>query len=405
MNNILQIKTPRWAIPLLKPKMRYRGASGGRGSGKSHFFAEYTIDRCIEKKTRFVCLRETQNSLKESVKKLLEIKIQDLNVGHLFDVLGDSIRVKNGGDISFMGLKGQTAESIKSLEGIDVAWIEEAQSVSQRSLDIVRPTIRKDGSEIWASWNPRYKTDPIEFLRLSPPKGTSHVHVNFMDNPWISESLLAEMEYDRGRDIDKYNHIWLGEYQTNSESRVFKNWRVEEFTAPTGTIFKQGADWGFTIDPTVLVRCYISGRTLFIDYEAYKHNCEIFDIPHLFSEIPDSHIYPIVADSSRPETISYLKKNGYPRMYSSAKGAGSVEDGIEWLKSFDIVVHPRCTHTISELTHYCYVVDRMTEMITGKLPDKKNHVIDSLRYACEAVRKIEEKKSTEVNLIPIRSCW
>jgi len=405
MSRTLRIDTPRWALPLHDTKARYKGAHGGRGSGKSHERAEALIERCIIAPTNAVCLREVQKSLNQSVKKLLEIKIEALGVGHLFEVQRDRIMGVNGSLIQFQGLQQHTADSIKSLEGIDIAWIEEAQSISQRSLDILRPTIRKPDSEIWATWNPNLPTDPIEFLRNDPPTSCVVVEVNYMDNPWLPDILLTELEYDRKRDIDKFNHIWLGQYLQNSEARVFKNWRVEEFESPSDTLFKQGADWGFAIDPTVLIRCYTSGKKLYIDYEAHQHHCDIVDIPSLFSTVPDSELYPIVGDSSRPETISHLRQNGYPRIFPSSKGKGSVEDGIEWLKSFDIIVHPRCTYTIDELTNYCYKIDEMTGQVTGKLKDDNNHVIDALRYACEAARKKDKVTQVHVTPIPIRNRW
>ena len=149
------------------------------------------------------------------------------------------------------------------------------------------------------------------------------------------------MEYDRDRDLDKYDHVWCGGYVKSSKSRVFNNWKVQEFEAPKDAHLRFGADWGFAVDPTVLVRCYIVGRTLFIDYEAHQVGCEITDTPDLFMTVPESEKWPIVADGSRPETISHMRKNGFSKIMAAVKGAGSVEDGIEWLKSFDIVVHPR----------------------------------------------------------------
>ena len=406
MSNTLQIETPRWAVPLLEDGFRYYDAHGGRGSGKSFFFGTKLINRCISAPTHALCLREIQKSLAQSVKKLLEDTIKRMNVQGLFEITQSEIRSINGSLILFQGLQNHTVDSLKSYEGFDIFWIEEAQSLSQTSFNILRPTVRKKGSQIWTTWNPRNKTDPIEFIRNDPPPRTVSVEVNFCDNPWFSDTeLVAEMEYDRKRDIDRYNHIWLGQHEQNSEARVFKNWRVDVCEPKMNTVFRFGADWGFSIDPTVLVRCWIEGRTLYIDYEAVKYGCEIIDMPLLFATIPESDIYPIVGDSSRPETISHLQKNGYPRLYPSVKGPGSVEDGVEFLKSYDIVVHPRCKHTIKELTNYQYVKDPATGEITGKLKDKDNHVIDALRYGCEAVRRIIKKKHKKVVTLPVRNHW
>jgi phage terminase large subunit len=384
----LVIDTPRWAVPLLQPS-RYKGIYGGRGSGKSHAFAEMLIERCIMQKTYAVCVREVQKSLAQSVKKLLEVKIEAMGVGRMFEVQQTVIKCPHGGLIIFQGLQNHTADSIKSLEGYDISWVEEAQSLSQRSLDLLRPTIRKPGSELWFTWNPSQATDPVDVLLRgdSPPPDALVVQSNYRDNPWLPDVLKAELEYDRSRDPDKFAHIWLGEYQRNSEARVFRNWRVEDFTAPDGVTFRMGADFGFSIDPSVLLRCYIDGRNLYIDYEAWQIGCEIDRLPDLFMTVPGAESWPMVADSSRPETISYLRNHGFPRILSAVKGARSVEEGVEFLKSFDIIVHPRCQHVIDELTLYSFEIDPLTGMVLPKLADKNNHCIDALRYACEGVRR------------------
>lgn len=398
----LRIRTAEVFEPLLQPA-RYKGAHGGRGSGKSHFFAELLIERCILDKTDAVCVREVQKSLDQSVKKLLENKIEEMNAGAYFEVQDKKIHAKNGGIIIFQGMQNHTADSIKSLEGYDIAWVEEAQSLSQRSLDLLRPTIRKAGSELWFGWNPSKATDPVDVLLRGEtlPPGAVVVEANYQDNPWLPEELRAEMEYDRARDPDKYAHIWLGKYQQNSEARVFRNWTVEEFTAPAGAIFRLGADWGFAVDPSVLVRCYIDGKRLYVDYEAHMVGCEIDQLPDLFDRVPDARKWFITADSARPETISYMRKHGYPKINAAIKGAKSVEEGIEFLKSFDIVVHPRCQHLIDELTLYSFKTDPLTGAVLPVLEDKNNHVIDSLRYACEGARKAikpEQRKPTGRNL-------
>jgi phage terminase large subunit len=403
----LKIEIPRWAVDVLTKPARYRGAYGGRGSGKSHAFAEYIIRRCVTQKTDVVCVREVQKSLNQSVKKLLEQKIEKLQVGQLFEIQRDQILTPRGGRIIFQGMQNHTADSIKSLEGYDIAWVEEAQSLSQRSLDLLRPTIRKPGSELLFTWNPRFHSDPVDHLLRGPepPPDALVVEVNYEGNPWFPDVLKTEMEYDRRRDNDKFLHVWRGAYVTNSETRVFKNWKVEEFDAPADAVHRLGADWGFAVDPTVLVRCHIVGRTLYVDYEAYMVGCEITDTPTLFMGVPESEKWPIVADSSRPETISYMRRNGFPKIMPAVKGHYSVEEGVEWLKSYDIVVHPRCQHTIDELTLYSYKQDPLTGKILPKLEDKSNHVIDALRYACEGVRRASKPVAAVVQPLPVVSKW
>ena len=302
--------------------------------------------------------------------------------------------------IIFQGMADHTAESIKSLEGFDRAWVEEAQSLSQRSLDLLRPTMfRTPGSEIWASWNPRFPTDPIDdFFRgnrerkageppwQSPPDAVV-VRTTYRDNPWVLSELLKEVEWDKARDPEKYAHVWLGEYERKSEARVFKNWRVEEFETPSDATHYYGGDWGFSVDPSVLVRLHLRGRNLYIDYEAYRIGVEIDHLPQLFDQVPGSREWPITADSARPETISYLQRHGFPKIRAAQKGQNSVKEGVIFLQGYDIIIHPRCVHTADEFTMYSYKVDKQTGMVTPVLEDKKNHVIDSVRYATEALRK------------------
>ncbi len=389
----LRIETARAFKPLLYPA-RYKGAHGGRGSAKSHFFAGLMVEENIAGKLDCVCLREMQKSLQFSVKKLLETKIQAMNAGSYFEVQDKRILTKHGGVIIFEGMQNQTADSIKSLEGFDRAWFEEAQAASQKSLDMLRPTIRKDGSEMWFSWNPNKATDPIDALLRSevPPPNSTVIQVNYRDNPWLPDVLVQEIAYDQKRDPDKFAHIWLGGYQKHSGARVFNNWTVEEFDTPNGATFRMGADWGFANDPSVLVRGFTEGRKLYVDYETWMIGCEIDQLPDLFDRVPESRKWFITADSARPETVSYMRNHGYPKINPAIKGPGSLEDGVEFLKSFDIVVHPRCQHVIDELSLYSYEMDPLTEQIIPKLKDKHNHTIDALRYACEALRRTAKAK-------------
>lgn len=386
----LSIATPRWAAPLMAPS-RYKGAHGGRGSGKSWLFADMVVECHVADPNRStVCVREKQKSLNQSVKRLIEQKIIDLGVGHLFEVQDTIIKSRNGlGRIIFLGMQNHTADSIKSLEGYDCAWVEEAQSLSQKSLDLLRPTIRKPDSELWFTWNPSQASDPVDALLRGPlaPPGAIVCEVNYDDNPWFPDVLRREMEYDRSRDLDKYAHVWRGKYAQATELRVFKNWRVDDVIAHADAVHRFGADWGFSVDPTVLVRCHLVGRTLYVDHEAYQVGCDIVDTPSLFLSVPDSERWPIVADGARPETISHMRKNGFPKIMPAVKGAKSVEEGVEFLKSYDIVVDPRCKHTIDELTSYSYKQDPLTGRVLPVLGDRHNHVIDALRYALEGVRR------------------
>lgn len=393
MESKLEIPTARAFVPLLQPS-RYKGAKGGRGSAKSWFFAGLAVELAYCSKVDIVCIREVQLTLEQSVKKLIEQTIQRYGLGQFFDVKEREIKSMRGGTIIFRGMQDYNAENIKSLEGFHIAWCEEAQTLSQRSLDLLRPTIRQEGSELWFSWNPNRESDPIEqfFAPENRPEGSVVVEAHYWDNPWFPEVLKKEMEHDRKRDPDKYQHVWCGQYLSRSEALVFKNWKVEEFEAPKGTTFRFGADWGYAVDPTVLVRCYLNGRTMYVDQEAWMVGCEIDQLPDLFDRIPESRKFFITADSARPETISYMRKHGFPKLNAAEKGKGSVEDGIEFLKGYDVIIHPRCENLIRELSTYSWKVDRLTDEVLPILEDKNNHGIDALRYACEGVRKAEMVK-------------
>jgi phage terminase large subunit len=398
---------PDWAEVLFDESARYIAVRGGRGSGKSRSVATALVLRAAQKPLRVLCAREIQKSIRDSVKRLLDDEIARCGLQKFFVSTDTEIRGKNGSLFLFAGLR-TNVDSVKSMEGIQICWVEEAQTVSQASLDTLIPTIRQDGSQIWLTWNPKYSTDPVEvmFSGSALPPSSRLTTVNYDSNPWFPEVLRAEMEYDRARDPEKYQHVWRGAYLTNSEARVFKNWRVEEFEAPKDAIHRLGADWGFAVDPTVLVRCHLVGRTLYVDHEAYALGCDITATPDLFMSIPEAEKWPMVADSSRPETISHMRKHGFPKITAAVKGANSVSEGIEWLKSYDIVVHPRCQHVIDELSLYSYKTDTLTGAVLPVLQDRDNHCIDALRYALEGVRRAQAARPVaEVTPIAVANRW
>jgi len=220
----LQIQTAKVFEPLLQPA-RYKGAYGGRGSGKSHFFGELLVEDCLrEPGMSAVCIREVQKTLAQSSKRLIEAKIRDLGVGREFKIWNDKIETPGDGIIIFQGMQDHTAESIKSLEGFKRAWIEEAQTLSHRSLSLLRPTIRADGSEIWASWNATRKSDAIDdFLRAKRPDGSIVVKANWRDNPWFPKELETERLLDLDLYPDRYDHTWEGGYAKAFEGAYFAN--------------------------------------------------------------------------------------------------------------------------------------------------------------------------------------
>ena len=214
----IKIKTPRVFLALLEPA-RYKGIWGGRGSGKSHFFAERLIeDSLYHKGLRSVCLREVQKSLKESAKRLLEDKLAFHGLGEAdgFKIFREVIETPGDGIINFQGMQDHTAESIKSLEGVRRFWFEEAQTCSPTSLMMLRPTMRADDGEMWFPWNPRRKKDPVDemFRSKTPPTGAIVVRANWSDNPFFPKSLEQERLDCLKNDAEQYNHIWEGDYAT-----------------------------------------------------------------------------------------------------------------------------------------------------------------------------------------------
>ena len=235
MPEVLKIPTAKVFRPLLEYR-RYKGAYGGRGSGKSHFFAELAVELCIRTPgTRIVCVREVQKALKESVKLLMEDKIRTLGVDSQFRMLSDRIDTPGGGVILFQGMQDHTAESIKSLEGFDVAYVEEAQTLTKISLEYLRPTIRKDyddgtQAEIWFSWNPRSAKDPVDqfFRGQSPHPKAVVVQTNYDKNPFFPRVLEEERLYDEEHNRDRYGHIWLGDYEPQAIGAIWNRATLHE---------------------------------------------------------------------------------------------------------------------------------------------------------------------------------
>ncbi|MBA5725462.1 PBSX family phage terminase large subunit [Bombella favorum] len=387
----LTIMTPRAFAPLLRPA-RYKGIWGGRGSGKSHFFAELLIEQAtLRPGLRAVCIREIQKSLTMSVHQLLRDTIARLNLSHLFTVLEREIRTPGGGVILFQGMQTHNAETIKSLEGMDIAWVEEAQSLSATSLKLLRPTIRKPHSEIWFSWNPNHPSDPVDaFMRGTDTENDPSfvtICANWSDNPWFPYVLNQERKRDQKLRPRDYDHIWEGDYQQHHEALIFPDRIIiEEFSTPENSRFHFGVDWGFSRDPTAIIRCFIHDDILHIDHEAGGIHIPLDHLPTLFDKIPAIRRWPIRADSARPETINYLKTRHHFRINAARKWPGSVEDGIERLRSFRAIrIHPRCTETAREFRLYRYRTDPLTGDVLPQIEDTNNHYIDALRYALDGL--------------------
>lgn len=372
--------------PLFQPK-RYKTFHGGRGGAKSWAAARALVIMAASKKLRILCTREVQNSIKDSVHKLLKDQIEMLGLNPWFRITNESITSASGSEFLFKGLRFDPL-GIKSTEGVDICWVEEAQSVSSDSWAILIPTIRKEGSEIWVTFNPGEEQDPTyQRFIVNPPDDSITVEVNYYDNPYLPDTLRKEMEYCRRVDYEAYEHIWLGKPKSISDSVIFRNrYRVEAFPddlwLQADRLFF-GADFGFANDPSTLIRMFMIDTRLYIEYEAYGVGVELDEMPQFYDSIPEVRKWPVKGDNSRPETISYLARQGFS-IDAAAKWKGSVEDGVTYLKGFEeIIIHERCKHTADEFRHYSYKVDKKTGDILPIIVDKFNHCIDAIRYGLD----------------------
>jgi phage terminase large subunit len=213
---------PAWCRVLFEPQWRYISVRGGRGSGKTKNFARALVLRSTVDKLRVLCTREVQLSIRESVYATIVNEIRELGLESQFEILSNEIRSKKGGSFIFRGLASETIDSIKSLADIDIAWVEEAQAVSHKSFEMLFPTIRANGSQIWFSWNPELETDPIYELVMKRglPK-CANLFVNFDQNPWFPEVLRLEEQDMLGKDPVRHRHVWLGEPLPAVEGAIY----------------------------------------------------------------------------------------------------------------------------------------------------------------------------------------
>lgn len=396
-----RIELPPKLLPVFAPPrgaLRYRGAFGGRGSGKSFSFAKMAAIFGAIEPLRILCTRELQNSIKESFHAELKNAINsDPWLSSCYEVGIDYIRGRNGTEVIFKGLR-HSMGSIKSLSQIDICIVEEAEDIPEAAWKDLTPTIRADKSEIWVIWNPKKKGSPTDKrFRLTNPPRCAIAEMNYSDNPWFPAVLDEERKSDRKRmDDADYTHVWDGAYLTRTDAQVFAGkFAVEEF-APHHVLWDgpyEGMDFGFSQDPTTGVKCWVNENVLYIEHEAGKVGLELNDTTELMcNKIPGFEDFSIRADSARPESISYLKKNPdkegrrLSRIEGVKKGPGSVEDGVTHIKSYDrIIIHPRCTAVAEEFREYSYKVDRLSGDILPAIVDDWNHYIDAIRYALRPI--------------------
>ncbi|QKG48606.1 PBSX family phage terminase large subunit [Proteus mirabilis] len=392
---VARIEIPPKLIPAFEGNYRYRCSHGGRGSAKTRTFALMTAIRGYMAAMNgqsgvILCAREYMNSLEESSMEEVKQAIRSVPWLNDFYELGEKyIRTKcRSVNYVFAGLR-HNLDSIKSKARILIAWVDEAESVSEIAWTKLTPTVREAGSEIWVTWNPeRDGSATDKRFRKNPPDNAVVVEMNYGDNPWFPSVLEEERLSDQERlDSATYAWIWEGAYLENSDKQVLANkYVVKSFPDDLWQKADRllfGADFGFAKDPNTLLRQFILNDCLYIEYEAYGIGVELDHMPAFYDKIPESRKWPIKADSARPETISYLKRQGF-NISAAKKWQGSVEDGITHLRGFkQIIIHPRCKETAKEARLYSYKTDRITGEVLPVIEDKNNHCWDAVRYGLD----------------------
>ncbi|EMG9574880.1 PBSX family phage terminase large subunit [Providencia stuartii] len=393
---VARIEIPPKLVPVFENEgVRYRGAYGGRGSAKTRTFALMTAIRGYMAAKNgqsgvILCAREYMNSLEESSMEEVKQAIRSVPWLNDFYELGEKyIRTKcRSVSYVFAGLR-HNLDSIKSKARILIAWVDEAESVSETAWTKLTPTVREAGSEIWVTWNPEKDGSATDKrFRKEPPDNAIIVEMNYDDNPWFPSVLEEERLSDQSRlDQNTYAWIWEGAYLENSDKQVLANkYVVQSFP---DELWKKadrllfGADFGFAKDPNTLIRMFILDDCLYIEREAYGVGVELDHMSAFYDEIPEARKWPIKADSARPETISYLKRKGF-NISAAKKWQGSVEDGITYLRGFkQIIIHPRCKETAKEARLYSYKTDRITGEVLPVIEDAYNHCWDAVRYGLD----------------------
>ena len=398
--------------PLFAPH-RYKIFKGGRGSAKSWGVARGLIVHALDAPKLIFCGREIQKSIADSSYRLLKNQIHMLGLGHRFDILKTEIRCDNGSEFIFRGMSSMTEESVKSLEGVDIAWLEEARTITDRSWELLIPTIRKPGSEIWATYNPDEDTDPVDvrFIQKTPPDCLV-TEMNWQDNPWFPDILKAEKDYLYSVDPDTAGHVWGGQYRKISDAQILRGrWQVREFEPVPGLWDGpyHGIDFGFSQDMGTMVRLWIWEGDLYVEYEAAGLEVDTDDLPALWDTIPGARGYVARADCSRPETISAVKRLGYNRVTACQKWTGCEEDGIAHLKTYKkIVIHHRCELATQEAKLWSWKKDRLTGDILRVTTGKFDNTWAAARYALEPIilhGLKKEPKKPDATPIPIVSRW
>lgn len=376
---------------------------GGRGSGKSESVARLLVAEARARRQTILCTRQFQNSILDSVHKTIVEATIAMGVRHEFHVTDTSITHRiTGSEFIFKGLQRSIGE-IKSMKGVRRCWVEEAVTVPKESWQVLEPTIREEGGEIWVTYNPDQEEDATHVKFVGKPTSAAIVEeVNWRDNPFFPDVLERQRVTCQAEDPDAYDWIWEGHCRKITEAVIFRDRVVTDvdFVEPKEVRPYYGLDFGFANDPNAGVRCYVApyadGQALYVTHEAYGYHIELDDTPAflrgekiLGQALPGVGDWPLKCDSSQPGMISYLSRNGL-NASGAEKWPGSVEDGVRYLKAFKrIFIHPRCKNLIQEARLYSYKVDKRQLDAKGNpsvLPIIKpgwDHGWDAIRYALD----------------------
>ena len=381
---------------------RTRVFKGGRGSGKTRGLALRAALRVYQLAELgvegvFLASREHLNSLDESSMEEIKAAIRSVDwLSGYFDIGEKYIRTRNRRiSFAFAGLR-HNLDSIKSKARIIGNWTDEAENVSEVAWRKLIPTIREEGpgwrAENWISYNPESPESATHRRFVAnQPDDCVVTTVNWSDNPWFPEILDQQRREDQRLRPETYDHVWEGAFLTLTDAQVFSGkFTVQEFEPGDGWDGPyQGLDFGFAMDPTAALRCWVRDGKLWIRHEAGRKQLELDDTAAFIAErIPDFARYVARADNARPESISYLRRHGLPRLEAVEKWKGSVEDGVAFIKSFGgVVIHPDCEQTAREFRLYSHKVDRLSGDVLPDIVDANNHFIDALRYAVNPMIK------------------
>lgn len=390
---------------------------GGRMGYKSTVTAQHIITEALDEKHKdeaFLCAREYQVSIKNSSYSVILNWIERMGLLHEFTILNDEIKANDTGvRIIFKGLQDTT--SIKSIDNLSLVWIEEGETLKQRSFnDVYDTAIRHPNSQMIITMNLRKKTDfsfslvsgvydqamacgsGLEFYSGEHDGDKVNiVYVNYKANRWLPEKALEKINKLKQKDYEAYQQRYLGAVRQNNKAAVIgpQYWTVAKVEYDRSCQPLQGLDFGFSTDPTAAIASYIKNNCLYIYAACGKVGLDTSDMAKFIDDrIPSFKRHKITADSARPETISHLKNKGditFPMIVGAKKGKGSIEDGIEFIKSFDMIyIDESLDEVIYEFSEYSYKLDKTTEEPTTDILDANNHFIDALRYSLEDAKHL-----------------